>query len=116
MHSSKILYYILLTCENEQNIQSSVYLYLVYEIVFSLWNKQYSAYVVKSLCECCMWGGYPVVNLEILQCWFQQEFDQHMLNLMDNSRLCVSQIVVHVFYLHLIQNDLPETILIYEAR
>jgi len=66
MHSSKILYYILLTCENEQNIQSSVYLYLVHEIVFSLWNIQYSAYVVKSLCESSMWDGYPVVNLEIL--------------------------------------------------
>ena len=89
MHSSKI-YYILLTRENEQNIQSSVYLRLVYEIVFSLWNIQYSAYVIKSLCESSMWGGYPVVNLEILQCGFQQEFDQHMINLMDNSRLYVA--------------------------
>ena len=38
----EILYYTLLTCENEQNIQSSVYLCLVYDIVFSLWNMQYS--------------------------------------------------------------------------
>ena len=39
----EILYYTLLTCENEQNIQSSVYLCLVYEIVHFFIHLLYSS-------------------------------------------------------------------------
>ena len=48
--------------EREQNMWPSMFLSLVYKIVFSWQNIHYPTYLVKSLCKSHMWGGYPIAN------------------------------------------------------